>query len=101
MTAIKKYIGEVGVVRSGSEFDEARLEKYLTGAIEGFAGPLSVKQFGGGQSNPTYLLSTPGGRYVMRRRPPGVLLKSAHAVDREFRITKALHGVGLVMLQLS
>lgn len=94
MTAIKKYIGEVGEVRSGSEFDEARLERYLTESIEDFAGPLTVKQFGGGQSNPTYLLSTPGKRYVMRRRPPGVLLKSAHAVDREFRITKVLHGVG-------
>lgn len=94
MTAIKKYIGEVGDVRSGSEFDEAALETYLTGAIEGFVGPLSVKQFGGGQSNPTYQLSTPRGKYVMRRRPPGILLKSAHAVDREFRITKALHGIG-------
>lgn len=94
MTAIRKYIGEVGEVRSGSEFDEAGLERYLTESIDGFAGPLTVKQFGGGQSNPTYLLSTPGRRYVMRRRPPGVLLKSAHAVDREFRITKALHGVG-------
>ncbi|MEP7351134.1 MAG: phosphotransferase family protein [Sphingorhabdus sp.] len=94
MTPIKKYIGEVGEVRSGSEFDESRLERYLTASIKDFAGPLAVKQFGGGQSNPTYLLSTPSGRYVMRRRPPGILLKSAHAVDREFRITKALHGVG-------
>lgn len=94
MTAIKKYIGEVGEIRSGAEFDEAKLEKYLAGSIEGFAGPLTVKQFGGGQSNPTYLLSTPGARYVMRRRPPGVLLKSAHAVDREYRITGALHAIG-------
>ncbi|MFN3458802.1 MAG: phosphotransferase family protein [Novosphingobium sp.] len=94
MTAIKKYIGQVGEVRQGAEFDVAKLEAYLTGAISGFAGPLTVKQFDGGQSNPTYLLSTPGTRYVMRRKPPGVLLKSAHAVDREFRVTKALHGVG-------
>lgn len=94
MTAIKKYIGQVGEVRQGAEFDVAKLEAYLTGAISGFAGPLTVKQFDGGQSNPTYLLSTPGARYVMRRKPPGVLLKSAHAVDREFRVTKALHGIG-------
>lgn len=94
MTAIKKYIGEIGDVRQGAEFDTARLEAYLTQAIKGFSGPLTVKQFDGGQSNPTYLLSTPGVRYVMRRKPPGVLLKSAHAVDREFRVTKALHGVG-------
>lgn len=94
MTAIKKYIGQVGEVRQGAEFDVAKLEGYLTGAIQGFSGPLTVKQFDGGQSNPTYLLSTPNTRYVMRRKPPGVLLKSAHAVDREFRVTKALHGLG-------
>lgn len=94
MTAIKKYIGQVGEVRQGAEFDVAKLEAYLTIAIEGFTGPLSVKQFDGGQSNPTYLLSTPGARYVMRRKPVGVLLKSAHAVDREYRVTKALHGIG-------
>lgn len=94
VTAIKKYIGQVGDVRSGAEFDVARLEQYLAAAIPGFAGPLSVKQFDGGQSNPTYLLTTPGARYVMRRKPPGVLLKSAHAVDREFRVTKALKSVG-------
>ena len=94
MTAIKKYIGQVGEVRQGAEFDVAKLEAYLTIAIEGFTGPLSGKQFDGGQSNPTYLLSTPGARYVMRRKPVGVLLKSAHAVDREYRVTKALHGIG-------
>lgn len=94
MTAIKKYIGQVGEVRQGAEFDVAKLEAYLTGAIQGFSGPLTVKQFDGGQSNPTYLLSTPDVRYVMRRKPPGVLLKSAHAVDREFRVTKVLHGLG-------
>jgi aminoglycoside phosphotransferase (APT) family kinase protein len=77
-------------IRSGYGFDVARLEKYLAAEIPGFAGPLSVRQFAGGQSNPTYLLTTPQARYVLRRKPPGQLLASAHAVDREFRVIKAL-----------
>jgi aminoglycoside phosphotransferase (APT) family kinase protein len=71
--------------------DEARLEAYLAGNVKGFAGPLTIKQFKGGQSNPTYLLETPARRYVLRRKPPGKLLPSAHAVDREFRVISALH----------
>jgi aminoglycoside phosphotransferase (APT) family kinase protein len=59
--------------------------------VEGFHGPVTVKQFKGGQSNPTYLLESPSGRYVLRRKPPGKLLKSAHAVDREFRVISALY----------
>src|SRR5712691_10102547 len=72
-------------------FDAARLEAYLAARVQGFAGPLSVRQFKGGQSNPTYLLETPARRYVLRRKPPGKLLPSAHAVDREFRVISALH----------
>ena len=71
--------------------DAAQLEAYLAANIKGFAGPLAVKQFKGGQSNPTYLLETPARRYVLRRKPPGKLLPSAHAVDREFRVISALH----------
>src|SRR6202163_5146121 len=71
--------------------DAARLETYLSAHVKGFAGPLTVKQFKGGQSNPTYLLETPARRYVLRRRPPGKLLPSAHAVDREYRVIRALH----------
>ena len=71
--------------------DVAQLERYLATHINGFAGPLSVRQFKGGQSNPTYLLETPGRRYVLRRKPPGKLLPSAHAVDREYRVISALH----------
>jgi len=71
-----------------------RLERYLITAIAGFAGPLVIKQFKGGQSNPTYLLETPARRYVLRRKPPGKLLPSAHAVDREYRVISALHGQG-------
>src|SRR6516162_11303458 len=74
--------------------DAARLEAFLAARLPDFAGPLSVRQFKGGQSNPTYLLETPARRYVLRRKPPGKLLPSAHAVDREFRVISALHAQG-------
>lgn len=74
--------------------DEARLESWLTVHVPRFSGPLTVKQFKGGQSNPTYLLETPRRSYVLRRKPPGKLLPSAHAVDREYRVIRALHGQG-------
>src|SRR5689334_18409039 len=72
------------------KFDEAALADWMANHVEGFAGPLTVKQFKGGQSNPTYRLDTPGRQYVLRRKPPGKLLPSAHAVDREFRVIAAL-----------
>src|SRR6478736_587608 len=75
-------------------FDVGRLESYLRDHVEGFAGPITVRQFKGGQSNPTYLVQTPARRYVLRRKPPGKLLPSAHAVDREFRVISALHARG-------
>ena len=75
-------------------FEPLRLEAYLAANVPGFAGPLAVRQFKGGQSNPTYLLETPARRYVLRRKPPGKLLPSAHAVDREFRVIGALHAQG-------
>lgn len=65
---------------------------WLEQNLPGFAGPLEVTKFQAGQSNPTFLLKTPAHNYVLRRKPPGVLLKSAHAVDREFRVQKALAG---------
>jgi aminoglycoside phosphotransferase (APT) family kinase protein len=71
-------------------FDVAGLERYLTDVIAGFRGPIRVQQFVHGQSNPTYLLETGNERYVLRRKPPGALLPSAHAVDREFRVMRAL-----------
>ncbi|MBI2262641.1 MAG: phosphotransferase family protein [Caulobacterales bacterium] len=74
--------------------DEARLGEWLAAHVEGYAGPLAVRQFKGGQSNPTYELTTPGRTYVLRRKPPGTLLASAHAVDREFRVISALHAQG-------
>jgi aminoglycoside phosphotransferase (APT) family kinase protein len=78
-------------VAASLRFDVAALEAYLRQHVENFAGPLSVRQFKGGQSNPTYLLATPARRYVLRRKPPGKLLPSAHAVDREYLVSRALH----------
>jgi aminoglycoside phosphotransferase (APT) family kinase protein len=72
-------------------FDTARLQEYMLSHVEGFVGPLVVRQFKGGQSNLTYLLQSPSGRYVLRRKPPGQLLRSAHAVDREFTVISALY----------
>ena len=71
-------------------FDEAALAQWMSSNVAGFAGPLSVSQFAGGQSNPTYRLDTPGRSYVLRRKPPGKLLPGAHAVDREARVMTAL-----------
>ena len=70
--------------------DEARLDGWMRENVEDYKGPLTVLQFKGGQSNPTYRLNTPGRSYVMRRKPFGKLLPSAHAVDREFKVIAAL-----------
>ncbi|MEK9212364.1 phosphotransferase family protein [Sphingomonas sp. 2378] len=77
-------------VREAHRFDEAALAAWMAQAIPGFTGPLTVEQFKGGQSNPTYRLSTPDTRYVLRRKPPGPLAKGAHDVLREARILTAL-----------
>jgi len=81
-------------VEERHRFDTASLEAFLKKSIQDFRGPLSVEQFKGGQSNPTYRLSAGGMSYALRRKPPGKLLPSAHAVDREFRVISALHKVG-------
>lgn len=72
--------------------DLGAITAYLKDNLPGFKGPLEATKFEGGQSNPTFLLKTPARNYVLRRKPPGQLLKSAHAVDREFRVQKALAG---------
>ncbi|AQQ69049.1 phosphotransferase family protein [Microbulbifer agarilyticus] len=72
------------------QLDEALLAEYLAEHIDGFSGPVTASKFSGGQSNPTFKLETPERTYVLRRQPPGKLLKSAHAVDREYRVIKAL-----------
>jgi aminoglycoside phosphotransferase (APT) family kinase protein len=79
-------------VADAHRFDLAAVKRYLREHVDGFEGPLSVAQFEGGQSNPTFRLDTPAASYVLRRKPPGKLLPSAHAVDREFRVMRALAG---------
>ncbi len=72
--------------------DTDAVARWLTTHMPGFQGPLQAEKFAGGQSNPTFRLTSPSGCYVLRRKPPGQLLKSAHAVDREFRVQQALWG---------
>ncbi|MGW8271260.1 MAG: phosphotransferase, partial [Burkholderiales bacterium] len=81
-------------VEARHRFNEAALEAYLRAQLPEFRGPLEVEQFKGGQSNPTYRLTAGGKRYALRRKPPGKLLPSAHAVDREFRVISALYKTG-------
>ena len=75
---------------SAQQLDTDSLGRYLEQHIDGFSGPVTAEKFAGGQSNPTFKLSASGKSYVLRRKPPGELLKSAHAVDREFRVISAL-----------
>ncbi len=82
-------------VKPQHRFDEARLADYLRANMPGYTPPLTIGQFEGGQSNPTYFLQTGAGNYVLRRKPPGQLVASAHAVDREFRVIRALKGSGV------
>jgi aminoglycoside phosphotransferase (APT) family kinase protein len=79
-------------VQEKHRFDVGALERYMREHVEGFSGTLEAEQFRGGQSNPTYRLAAGGKRYVLRRKPPGKLLPSAHAVDREYRVITALAG---------
>lgn len=79
-------------VQERHQVDVQALQKFMEENVEGYSGTLSVEEFAGGQSNPTYLLSAGGREYVMRRKPPGQLLKSAHAVDREYKVLSALQG---------
>lgn len=96
MTGIDRQAAFSGTkeVAAALRIEAAPLEAYLVKHVAGFAGPLTIKQFKGGQSNPTYLIETPARNYVLRRKPPGKLLPSAHAVDREFRVISALHKQG-------
>lgn len=75
------------------------LATYLEANVAGFRGPLTATKFKGGQSNPTYRIDAASGTYVLRRKPPGQLLPSAHAVDREFRVLQALHGTAVPVAQ--
>ena len=86
-------------VQAAEDLDRDRLRAWLEPRVEGLAGPLDLRRFAGGQSNPTYQIVTPYRTLVLRRRPPGQLLGSAHAVDREFRVMRALHAAGFPVPQ--
>ena len=88
-TAAEAFTGTMPV-REQHRFDVARLEAWMRDHVPSFRGPVEIEQFKGGQSNPTYRVTAADRRYVLRRKPPGKLLPSAHAVDREFRIMSAL-----------
>ncbi|KAA5804804.1 phosphotransferase [Alkalicaulis satelles] len=94
MSQLEEAFSGVKQVADALKFDEGALEAWMAAHVDGFAGPLTVEQFKGGQSNPTYKLTTPGRAYVLRRKPPGKLLPSAHAVDREYTVMKALEAQG-------
>jgi aminoglycoside phosphotransferase (APT) family kinase protein len=89
----EQFVGTMPV-QERHRFDVARLEQFMREQVEGYSGTLEVEQFKGGQSNPTFRLKAGDKRYVLRRKPPGKLLPSAHAVDREFRVIGALHAQG-------
>ncbi|ONG46533.1 phosphotransferase family protein [Pseudoroseomonas deserti] len=82
-------------VLENHRFDEASFRAHLRGKLPGFDGPVTIRQFQGGQSNPTFHVATAAGDYVLRKKPPGKLLPSAHAVEREFRAMQALAGSGV------
>ncbi len=97
----EQFVGTMPV-QERHRFDAAALEAFLRGHVEGFSGALAVEQFKGGQSNPTFRLSAGGKHYVMRAKPAPAakLLPSAHAVEREFRVMKALHGAGIPVARM-
>lgn len=91
---------EVTDIRTGHEFDSTRLKDYLVRHLDGFAGPLTVRQFKGGQSNPTFLVEAGDSRrYVLRKKPSGQLLPSAHMIEREYRVMHALEGTGVPIIR--
>jgi aminoglycoside phosphotransferase (APT) family kinase protein len=87
-------------VREAHQFDEAKLGRWMSDNVDGFEGPINVRQFRGGQSNPTYLITTPLRTYVLRRQPSGLLLKGAHAVDREAQVQSALAQTAVPVAQI-
>ncbi len=85
---------------AAAHLDTEAVSAWLTKHMNGFSGPVEAEKFAGGQSNPTFRLIAGSGRYVLRRKPPGTLLKSAHAVEREFRVQKALAGSDVPVAQM-
>jgi aminoglycoside phosphotransferase (APT) family kinase protein len=98
-TTMSNALQDSVAVSSGQHLDLASLEQYLQFRIAGFGGGLEARRFKGGQSNPTYLLEAGGRQYVLRKKPHGVLLPSAHAVEREYRVITALAGTEVPVAQ--
>ncbi|BAI95097.1 aminoglycoside phosphotransferase [Sphingobium sp. TA15] len=94
MNALVEDNSGTAAVRPGYELDLGALDAWMRAHVSDYAGPLTIEQFKGGQSNPTYKLLTPGKTYVLRKQPPGPLLKGAHALDREARVLAALSRAG-------
>lgn len=93
MDASKDMVGTIAVPEK-DRIDEGRLAEWMATNVDGFAGPLTLSKFAGGQSNPTYRIDSASGAYVLRRKPFGPLLPSAHAVDREYAVIAGLHPTG-------
>jgi aminoglycoside phosphotransferase (APT) family kinase protein len=100
VTAIVQSNSGTIPVREAHRFDEAALTAWMRSNVADFQGPLSVEQFAGGQSNPTYKLSTPARAYVLRRKPPGELLRGAHAIDREAQVLTKLGEAGFPVAEV-
>jgi aminoglycoside phosphotransferase (APT) family kinase protein len=94
VSTVNELNADTTKVREAHRFDETRLAEWMAANVDGYRGPMTVDQFRGGQSNPTYKLTTPGQSYVLRRKPPGQLLKGAHAIEREATVLSALDSIG-------
>jgi aminoglycoside phosphotransferase (APT) family kinase protein len=92
MSEMTEYQNETIPVREAHRLDKGKLQAYLAAHMEGIGDDFSLQQFAVGQSNPTYMITTGGREFVLRKKPPGTLLPSAHAVDREYRVMTALGG---------
>ena len=93
ISADEAFVGTVEP-EGADRLDTAKLTEWMEANVAGFQGPLVLTKFKGGQSNPTYKIAAESGNYVLRRKPFGPLLPSAHAVDREYRVQAGLHGTG-------
>ena len=93
MNADEAFVGTVEP-EGADKLDEGRLTEWMQANVEGFKGPLHLTKFKGGQSNPTYKIEAESGNYVLRRKPFGPLLPSAHAVDREYKVQAGMYKTG-------
>lgn len=98
VNAEEAFVGTVEP-EGADKLDEGKLAEWMTANVEGYQGPLHLTKFKGGQSNPTYKIDAKSGNYVLRRKPFGPLLPSAHAVDREYKVQAGMHKTGFPVAQ--